>query len=451
MRHTFQAQHPLLPRMASASSHAVGDGIPPSDRYGWSVPSTISSSPLRPLPTSLAVTGLLLVASNLRAAITGVGPVLEEIEASLGIPSSAASILVSLPLLAFALVSPVAPRVARALGLERTIGLALAVLAVGLVLRSVPPDVLLWVGTALIGAAIAVLNVLLPSLVKRDFPRKVGELTGAYSAVQSAFAAIAAGVAVPVAGATALGWRLPVGMWAGLALVGLAAIVPQIRRSPAPEGAAASTTPTSAPTDPATPAGTPPRRPHHNPWRSALAWQVTAFMGLQSASFYILVTWLPSMETSAGISPTAAGVNQFLLNALGILGSLICSALIARLRDQRALAVAGALLLLVGTGGMLLLPSAAALWSMIAGFGGGGTLVLALSLFGLRTTDHVQAASLSGMAQGVGYLLAAVGPIAIGALHDVEGSWTCALVVLGLIDVAILVAGALAGRDRVLS
>jgi CP family cyanate transporter-like MFS transporter len=448
--------------MASASSRAAGAATLRPDRYRGSVPSSPASSaspapssPLRPLPTSLVVLGLLLVASNLRAAITGVGPVLEEIETSLGIPSSAASILVSLPLLAFALVSPVAPRLARGLGLERTIGLALAVLTVGLVLRSVPPDVLLWVGTALIGAAIAVLNVLLPSLVKRDFPRRVGELTGAYSAVQSAFAAIAAGVAVPVAGATALGWRLPVGMWAGLALIGLAAIVPQVRRAaadPGPDPAsprtAAAATSDRSPSNPAEPA---PRPPRSNPWRSALAWQVTAFMGLQSASFYILVTWLPSVETAAGISPTAAGINQFLLNALGILGSLVCSALIARLRDQRGLAASGALLLLVGTAGMLLAPTAAALWSIIAGFGGGGTLVLALSLFGLRTTDHVQAASLSGMAQGVGYLLAAAGPIAIGALHDASGSWTGALVVLGVVDLAILMAGYLAGRDRVLA
>lgn len=448
--------------MPSASSHPARHPTPVARDYRGSVPSSTSTSPSaasspRPLPTSLAVAGLLLVATNLRAAITGVGPLLEEIERSLGIPSSAASILVSLPLLAFAVVSPLAPWLARRLGLERSIALSLVVLTIGLVVRSIPPNALLWVGTALIGAAIAVLNVLLPSLVKRDFPRRVGALTGAYSAVQSGFAAIAAGIAVPVAGATTLGWRLPVGMWAGLALIGLAAIVPQIRRPAAAEtasrttaSAAADATDSPAP-GPGTPTSGPSHQPRSNPWTSALAWQVTAFMGLQSASFYILVTWLPSMETAAGISPTAAGINQFLLNAFGILGNLFCSALIARLRDQRLLAVVGALLLLVGTVGMLAAPTAAALWSIVAGFGGGGTLVLALSLFGLRTADHVQAASLSGMAQGVGYLLAAAGPIVIGALHDTSGSWTGALVVLGVVDLAILVAGYLSGRDRVLA
>jgi CP family cyanate transporter-like MFS transporter len=395
------------------------------------------------VPTGLVVAGILLVAANLRAAITTVGPVLTGIEDDLGITSSAASFLVSLPLLTFAVVSPFVPRLAHRLGLEWIIAGGLVILAAGLVLRSVPPQALLWVGTVLIGVSIAVLNVVLPSWVKRDFPLKIGQITGAYSAVQSGFAAVAAGIAVPVGGATGMDWRLPLGMWAGLALVALGVLLPQLRRGAAPADGSAPA-PNPAPAAGPTAVSTAPRPL----WRSALAWQVTAFMGLQSTNFYILVTWLATIETDAGISGTAAGTHQFLLNGFGILGSIVCSALIARLRDQRFLGMAVGVTLMIATLGILLAPGMTVIWAIFAGIGGGAGIVLALSLFGLRTSDHTRAASLSGMAQSVGYLLAAAGPVAVGALHDATDSWTPALVVLLVIEVLLVLSGYLAGRDR---
>nr|WP_221247191.1 MFS transporter [Gordonia humi] len=390
------------------------------------------------MPTALVVAGVLLVAGNLRAAITTVGPVLTDIEDDLGLPSSAASILVSLPLLAFAAVSPFVPRLADRMGLERAIGASLGVLALGLVLRSVPPQAMLWIGTALIGVAIAVLNVVLPALVKRDFPTRIGQITGAYSAVQSTFAAIAAGVAVPVAGATALGWRLPLGMWAGLALVALGVMAPQLRRTTAvAEPVDVSVQPTPAPVA------------ARSPWRTLLGWQVTLFMGLQSTVFYVVITWLPTIETDAGVSDGAAGAHQFMLNACGIVGALGCSALIARLADQRYLGAAIGTVLLIGVVGVLVAPSASIVWACVFGVGGGSAIVLSLSLFGLRTANHRQAASLSGMAQCFGYVLAAVGPVLAGALHDATDSWTPVLVILLVGTCVIIAAGYLAGRDRV--
>jgi CP family cyanate transporter-like MFS transporter len=389
------------------------------------------------------ILGVLLVASNLRAAITTVGPVLLSIQESLGLPSAAASALVSLPLLAFAIVSPIAPRLALRIGIERSLGLGLAVLAVGLVLRSVPPALLLWVGTALIGVSIAVLNVVLPALVKRDFPHKIGQLTGAYSAVQASFAAIAAGVAVPVAGATALDWRLPLGMWAGLALIALAVLAPQLRRPPKPArprgpgpGAAAAA------------GGAGVGGGQRSPWGSALGWQITAYMGLQSLLFYVFITWLPAIEISAGVSEAAAGLHQFLLNAFGILGSLACSALIPRLRDQRLLGVSIPLLLALSMVGVLIAPWGNGVWASVFGFAIGASIVLALSFFGLRTDHHIQSASLSGMAQGIGYALAAAGPILMGLLHDATGTWTPTLIVLIVIGVLLIGLGYLAGRNR---
>jgi CP family cyanate transporter-like MFS transporter len=173
-------------------------------------------------------------------------------------------------------------------------------------------------------------------------------------------------------------------------------------------------------------------------------------MAFQSTGYYILITWLPSIEGAAGIGSTAAGLHQLLLNGFGIAGSVACSAAIGRFRDQRPLGVLAPLLFLSAATGILLAPQLSAVWCSVAGIAGGASIVLALSFFGLRTSHHTQAAALSGMAQSVGYLVAAAGPIAVGALHDVTGSWTPALVTVIALDLALVCVGYLAGRNRVL-
>lgn len=385
---------------------------------------------------ALLLVGLLLIAANLRASITSVGPVLDQVRDSLQLSAFTASILISIPLVAFALISPVSPWLARRIGLERVLGLALAVLAVAIVVRSLPWLPGLWIGTALLGVAIAVMNVALPSLVKRDYPARIGQITGVYSAAQSVAAATAAGVAVPISGIAQDGWRLSLGIWAGLALIALAVFAPQLRsprRDSGPRAAAA------------------PELRHRSPWGTALGWQVTLFMGLQSTVFYSLITWLPSIEQAAGTSAAAAGFHQFLLNGLGIVGSLGTAALIHRWRDQRPVVVVSATLTGLGLLGVLLLPGWSVVWVCMLGVGGGASIVLALSLFGLRTAHHDQAARLSGMAQGVGYLLAAAGPIGIGLAHDVTGSWAPAVGILVVVIAAQFVFGTLASRAKVIS
>jgi CP family cyanate transporter-like MFS transporter len=394
-----------------------------------------SSPAIRTLSPALILCGLLLVAGNLRAGITAVGPVLAQVQADLQLSAVAASALISLPLIAFAVVSPLAPSLARVLGLERALGVALGALAIGLAIRSVPGPGLLWVGTILLGAAIAVINVILPAVIKRDFPTRIGRVTGAYSAVQAVFAAIAAGVAVPVADLAPGGWRIALGMWAGFALVALGVLLPQVRRPHRHGDTGLIDGPASVRSD-------------TSPWRSWLGWQVTAFMGLQSIGFYVFITWLPSMETSAGVSAADAGLHQLMLNGAGIAGSILCSTLIPRLRDQRLLAVAAPMVFAVSVAGVLVLPTLGALWSTVAGIAGGASIVLALSFFGLRTRHHLDAARLSGMAQGVGYLLAATGPVAAGALYDATGSWTSPLIALLVLQLLVALVGSLAGRNR---
>ena len=377
----------------------------------------------------LALVGILVAGANLRAGITTVGPLLDRVRDDLDLSSTTASALISLPLLCFAVCSPVAPAIARRLGLEHAITLALAVLAVGIVARSVPWLPALWLGTALLGLSIALVNVLLPAVVKRDFPDAAGRVTGAYSVTQSAFAALGAGLAVPVAGTADHGWRLAFGMWAGLALVGLAIFLPQLRSD---RGSSSG-----------------PETPHRLPWGSPLAWAVTVFMGLQSTVYYTVVTWWPSIEESHGVSTGTAGTHQSVLQVCSIVGNIGVATAVQRFpRDQRAIVAVLSLLSAAGVLGELVLPAAGLLWTVLLGLAAGGLIVLALALFGLRTRRHGEAAALSGMAQSCGYLLAAAGPLAIGALHDSTSGWTLPLVVLLVVIGAQLLAGLGAGRHR---
>lgn len=394
-----------------------------------------------PLRLGFVLAGVLLLAMNLRAGITSVGPVLGDIQHDLGISGSAASFLISLPVIGFAVFSPLAPLLARRIGLEWSLGGALLVLAGAIVLRSVPITGAIWVGTALLGAAVATLNVLIPALVKREYPRQVGLMTGVYSAAQSTLAALAAGLAVPIAGMSQAGWRLSLGVWAGLALVGFAVFLPTLRRrvrtpvgSPA-MGPAPGSLSSSGRRGPAM-------------WRSPLAWHVTLFLGLQSTIYYTVITWWPTIERDAGFSSVEAGWHQFAFQCCGIAGSLTAAALLHRLPNQSAIAAVAAILPLTALLGMLFVPHLALLWVSLLGLAGGAAITTALSFFGLRTRDHHQAASLSGLAQSIGYLLAAAGPVVVGAMHDATRSWAPGLVLITVSAAGMLVFGVLAGRDR---
>ena len=383
----------------------------------------------------LLIVGLILIGANLRASITAVGPLLGDIRTDLGWSAATASILISMPLLAFALASPIAPPIAARLGMERTLGAALCLLGVAIVIRSVPSPNAIWAGPAGLGVAIAFLNVVVPTLIKRDFPDRVGSITGMYSSFQSAAAALASGLAVPLAGDQPSGWRLALGIWAGLALIALAAFAPQLRATTRPR----HTVPAAFDPHPSQ---------YKSPWRSALGWQVTLFMAIQSTVFFILVAWLPSIEGAHGVTATQAGWHLFVFQIFAIVGNIATAALIHRFTNQQAIAAAATIAMAIGVLGTILAQGWILLWVCLAGFGVGASIVLALSLFGLRTDHHGQAAALSGMAQGVGYLLAALGPIVIGWLHDSTSSWTPSLVALLALLGVQLGAGLLASRNR---
>jgi MFS transporter, CP family, cyanate transporter len=370
----------------------------------------------------------MLVAANLRPPITSVGPLVGDIRADTGMSSAAAGLLTTLPLLAFAGVSPLAAPFARRLGIERAVQLAVAVLIAGVLLRSSGPVEALVAGTAVLGAGIAVANVLIPALVKQDFPHRVGPMTSGYLTTMVAMAGLAGGIAVPLAD-TGLGWRGSLACWALPAAIAALVWWPQARnaRHVPPEEQRAPT----------------------RLRRSPLAWQVTLFMGLQSFLFYCQIAWLPTLLEDRGLGRSAAGWMLALLQIASLAATMAFPVLAARRRSQRGLVALGALTTAVGLGGLLAFGSSlVVLWICVLGFGGGAWFALALSFFALRAPDSRHAAALSGMAQSIGYALAATGPIIIGFLHDQTDSWDPPLAVLIGVTVAALVFGLAAARDR---
>jgi CP family cyanate transporter-like MFS transporter len=385
------------------------------------------------LSTTLLVVGIVLLSANLRPAITSVGPLIGEIRADTGISNGLVGLLTALPLLAFAALSPLAPGLARRWGMEFTLLASLIVLTAGILLRSLPSVAALFAGTAMLGLAIAVGNVLLPGLMKRDFPTRVGLMTSIYSTTMGSWAALAAGVSVPLAQGLGIGWRGSLACWAILAAFATIIWLPQLRshRTAASEGA---------------------RTTVRGLWRSPLAWQVTLFMGLQSLVFYALVTWLSDILRDQGLNATSAGWTVSLFQIVGIPSILLVPMLAGRRPSQRMLVIAVGILYLAAYVGLLSTGNTlVTLWITLLGLSQGACLSLALMFFVLRTPDASHAAELSGMAQSIGYLLAAAGPVLFGLLHDLTHSWTIPLLTLAAVTIGMLCAGLGAGRNATIT
>lgn len=390
----------------------------------------------------LVVAGIVVVALNLRATITVVGPLVPTIRADLGVDNVAMGAIGTLPVLVFGLVAPLAPGIGRRFGIGRTLAGSMALLAVGTVARSLGSYVWLALGTVVLGVAIGIGNVLVPALIKGAFPHRIGALTSLYGSMMVVGATVSAGVAVPVA--EAAGWPVSLGLWAVPAAVGAVVVALSVLlddRGTSPEERA------SAAAERRAESGVSARVMH----RSALAWQVTAFMGLQSLLFYITLAWLPDVLVERGMTDARAGVMVSILNIGGLVGILVSPIWAGRVRDQRWSGITSGVAAVVGIG-LLLVPGTtlAPVASAVLGVGLGATVGVAFTLFSLRTTSARDAAAVSGMAHTWGYLLAAVGPIAWGALRDLSTSWTPPLLALLLVAVATTVAGGLAGRDRTL-
>ncbi|HEF5874956.1 TPA: MFS transporter [Burkholderia cenocepacia] len=385
-------------------------------------------STIRRAPSDLAlIAGILLLAVNLRAPFTGLAPVLALIQRDFSLSTVAVGALSSLPLLAFAAFSPISSAIARKVGLERTIVGALALVALGIALRSSGTAWLLYFGTAVIGVGIAFGNVLLPSLIKRDFAGSVASLTGAYALTMGASGALGSTLVTPLA--QAYGWQTALATFILLPGIALAVWAPR-RHAHRNEAVARSARP-AQPT---------------NVWRSSLAWQVTLFMGFNAMIFYIAVSWLPTILIDQGLPPAEAGSMHGVLQLATAIPGLILAPVIRRMPDQRPAAVSVSLISAASLLGLIYLPGLAVVWAALLGFGSGASMILGLTFVGLRTRSAEGAGALSGMAQCIGYLMAAAGPMVVGAIHDWQRSWSVALLMAAGVALLGAWAGLLAGR-----
>jgi MFS transporter, CP family, cyanate transporter len=377
--------------------------------------------------SALAVLSVVLLAFNMRTAVGEIPPVLPD----LGLSAAGQSLLAAVPVICFGLAALGAPALRTRFGEERGLLAALAVLLAGVLLRAAWPAGGLFPGTVLAGCAIAVMNVLVPSLVRRRFPGHVGLMTGVYTTALVAGGSLSAATTVPLRDAANGSLHLALGVWAVPVAIALAAWLPQGRHRALPAAAGG-------------------REAIRALGRSPVAWYVTLFMGLQSLLYYAPLSWLPAIHRDQGIDPATAGFLLSTLNLVSIPMTFLAPVVAHRMRDQRA-AVAGCVACtLVGLLGVLLAPPSTALvWVLVLGLGQGAALSLALLMIVLRAGDDHTAARLSSMVQGFGYLLSAAGPLVMGLLHAATGAWTVPLLWLVALCGPELVAGLAGGRARV--
>lgn len=371
--------------------------------------------------------GLVLIALNLRPLFSSLSPVLPEIMASLSIPPAIASLMTTLPVLCLGLFAPAAPTLAQRFGAERTILVLLVVIAIGTGLRGIATLPALLAGPALAGAAIAVVNVLLPGLIKRDFPSHTGLMTGLYTTAICAGGAVGAGLTVPLEAHVAGSWAGALALWAVPTLVVAVLWLPQALAA--------------GPTLPGTRLGM------RDLWRDPLAWQVTLVMGLQSALAYSVFGWLAPLLRERGFDAATAGYAVSITIAAQMIACLLVPSIAVRRRDQRAIGLVIVAAAALGFIGMAIGPLPAVwIFAVLQGLGQGGALAIAMILIILRSPDSRVAAHLSGMAQSVGYTLAAGGPLLIGLIRQWSGGFGATIWLFGAIGLACGLAMLGAGR-----
>lgn len=379
----------------------------------------------------LTLAGIIFLATNLRAPITSVGPVVSLIRDDLGISNTMIGILTTIPLIAFGLLSPFAPRLARKFGMEMTLFIVLIVLTIGLTLRPIGGLSNLYIGTLLIGAGIAIANVLMPAFVKMKFPANLGVMTGIYSISMNITAAFAAGLSIPIATLSSYTWRASIGLWALLGFIALLLWLPQLRHRQKASTRSASDTS---------------KQPL---WRSSLAWKVTIFMGLQSLLFYSIAAWFPVILQDRGMTAEKAGWMLSSVQFAQLPFTFIVPIIAVRMKNQILLVWITFITLMLGLFGILSGQMALVFPSTILfGIATAFAFSLAMIFFTLRTENIFEAADLSAMAQTFGYLVAATGPALFGLLYDLTSGWTIPIFLLILVSVILLFAGLGAGKNN---
>ncbi|GGT66567.1 CynX/NimT family MFS transporter [Streptomyces lateritius] len=407
-------------------------------------PAPAPSAPAPPTAwiARLVVVGLVLAALNLRPAITSLGALLEEVRDGLHMSGSVAGVLTSVPPLCFAIFGITAPRLARRFGPAAVVCAGMAAIFAGLAVRPFASGTVGFLAaSALALMGIAVSNVLMPVIVKRYFPDRVGTMTGLYSMALALGTSLAAAATVPMTEALGGGWRTGLGLWAVLAAFAVLPFVPLLR-----DRGRHFAAPT--PAVPAQGAASPPSAPPLRITRSRTAWALGAFFGLQATGAYITMGWMPQIFRDAGVPAGTAGVLLAVTMVMGVPLAFVIPRLATRLKNQGPIAVALALCGLTGYTGLYLAPAAGAwAWALLLGVSN-CAFPLALTMIGMRSRTGAGVVRLSAFAQSVGYLISIPGPLLVGVLYQHSGGWGLPIALMAGLLLPQMAVGVLAGRDR---
>ncbi len=376
---------------------------------------------------------VVLMASNLRAPITSVGPVIPEMIEKLGMTPFLTSLVTTIPLICFALGSTFMPRISRVAGIEKTLLYSIILLALGLFIRPAGNLFFIFLGSAFIGIAITIGNVLMPPFIKKTFPEKVGPVTAAYLISMNLTSAIAVGYSIDMGRIGHLGWKASIGIWGFLSVIAFFFWLPALKTRSSKAAVQHGT-------------------PSRNIWKSRLAWQISVFMGTQSVVFYVLAAWFPTILQGWGMEAKQAGWVLSYIQIGQVPMMLIGPLLADKTRDQRMIVWMDFILLLAG---LLLI----IFWktrflivaSLFIGIAVGLAFALATMFFAIRTRNVAEAAQLSGMAQSVGYFIAACFPPLFGVLYGWTRSWEVPLFTLLGMAILLLITGIPASKDRLIT
>ncbi|MEU0668773.1 MFS transporter [Streptomyces lavendulocolor] len=395
--------------------------------------------------TRLLVVGLVLAALNLRPAITSLGALLEEVRTGLHMSGGVAGVLTSVPPLCFAVFGITAPRLARRFGPGAVVFAGMVAITAGLVLRPFAGGTVAFLAaSALALMGIAVSNVLMPVIVKRYFPDRVGTMTGLYSMALALGTSLAAAATVPVTGALGGGWRAGLAVWAVLGAFAVVAWLPLVRR----RGASATGTGAAAGTGSGTGSGASGEAPALRITRSRTAWALGCFFGLQATGAYITMGWMPQIFRDAGVSAGTAGVLLAVTMVMGVPLAFVIPRLATRMKNQGPIVVALGLCGLTGYAGLHFAPAAGAwAWALLLGVSN-CAFPLALTMIGMRSRTGGGVVRLSAFAQSVGYLISIPGPTLVGTLYEHSGGWGTPLALMAGLMVPQMIVGIVAGRDR---